>query len=42
MLFISALVGITYMNEICINVQYGTHKVYECSTGKTCIQIQGQ
>jgi hypothetical protein len=26
-LFISALVGITYMNEVCINALHGTHKV---------------
>ena len=38
--FISALAGITYMNEIHITARYRTHKVYECPTGKTCIQIQ--
>ena len=38
--FISALAGITYMNEIPITARYRTHKVYECPTGKTCIQIQ--
>jgi hypothetical protein len=28
------------MNEIRINAGHGTHKEYECPTGKTCLQIK--